>query len=370
MPRNWELLRPLLCLVFPVWVGSCGDPTASGPVSLSVISGDDQRGLPGQELAEPIVVQVTDGDGPVEGVLINFVVVQGGGQVFAGAALTNSRGEARERWTLGAEGENVVEARGVDQTTGEAIVYARITAHAVSEPVEPPQVVRLTVYPEVPQLRLLDSLVDVQPLVVGFDAAGNVILDPALTISVSYPLRLVGDLVTSDRETAAQLTITSGSASASVEAHFIVDLTRIRWRLSYRCYQGRVWNGGGTEGVDSTVTVVASDSVQHERLDPIGPTTRLYLWSTGTTTMFHSDGRVTTVESHGRVTDVSGGIDPNQRIVFIQAVGKLMYYPNDGSSGPMTEAISDGALPPTYTGGNLCPGYYDRFSPAVLEPVM
>jgi hypothetical protein len=260
----------------------------------------------------------------------------------------------------------------VDQSTGKAIVYARITAYAVAEPVEPAEVVRLTVYPEVPQLRLLDSLLDVQPLVVGFDAAGNVILHPALTLGVSSPLRLVGDLITSDREAASQVTITSGSAAASVEAHFIVDLTRIRWRLSYRCYQGFAWEIGGTPNIDSTVTVVVSDSIryEHEPVDSLGPTTRLYLWSTGTTTMFYADGRVNTFDSHGRVLTQLWQADPNERIVFIQSVGKVLYYPYDAGSWPipMTEGISDGALPPTYTGGNLCRGQYQRFSPTVLEP--
>jgi hypothetical protein len=366
MARDWGLLRRLLCLVVPLWLGGCGEPTANGPISLSVVSGGGQEGLPGEELAEPIVVRVTDGDGPVEGVLINFVVVQGGGQVFAGAALTNSQGEARERWTLGAEGENVVEARGVDQATGEAIVYARITAHAV----DPNQgaVATLTVYPEVPQLRLLDSLVDVTLYVRARDAQGNWIPNAPLTLSAPAPLRVMGNLVTADRETAAWVAISSGPAAASLETHFIVDLPRIRWRLSYRCYEGFTLTP--VADVDSTVTVVVSDSVRYERqpVDSLGPTTRLYLWSTGTTTMFYSDGRVTTFDSHGRVITNTIQPVPNERIVFIQAVGKVQYYPNDGSSGPMTEGISDGALPPTYTGGNLCPGQYDRFSPVVLEP--
>ncbi len=204
-------MRRLLCLLLPLWVGSCGDPTANGPVSLSVISGGDQQGLPGQELAQPIVVRVTDGDGPVAGVLINFVVVQGAGQVFAGAALTNSRGEARERWTLGEAGENVVEARGVDQTTGEAIVYARITAYAVDPGAGP--VATLTIYPDgFPQLRLLDSLIDLTQVVFAFDAEGAPVPLPELAISAPAPLRVTGNLITADREAAAQVDISVGNA--------------------------------------------------------------------------------------------------------------------------------------------------------------
>jgi hypothetical protein len=355
MPRDWGRRRRLLYFILPLWLGGCGEPTANGSVSLSVISGGGQEGLPGQELAEPIVVRVTDGNGPVAGVLINFVVVQGGGHVFAGSALTNSQGEARERWTLGAVGENVVEARGVNQTTGEAIVYARITANAIDPNLG--VVDTLVVYPEVPQLRLLDSLVDVPLYVRALDAYGNWIQNAPLTVSAPSPLRVMDNLVTSDRETAASVTITSGDDSSSLETHFIVDLTRIRWRISFRCYEGF--------GVDSTRTVVVSDSVKHENLSPLGPSTRIYLWATGTNTTFYSDGRVTTAPATANME-----ADPRRPLVFIQVVGKVLYYPHDGGSFPipMTEGISDVAFPPTYTGGNLCPGGYDRFAPVILEP--
>jgi hypothetical protein len=345
--------RGLLYLTISLWLGSCGEPTAHGPISLSVLSGADQRGLPGEELAEPIVVRVTDDQGPVQGVLINFVVVAGGGQVFAGAALTNSRGEARERWTLGWVGENVIEARGVDQTTGEAIVYARITAYAVPGPVA-----TLTVYPDF-QMNLLDSVLDVAPLVYAVDADGNYIPNPPLALTAPAPLQVMGTTVRADREAIGQVTIASGSVATSLEAHFMVDLTRIRWRISYRCYDGFLWEGGGTAEVDSAVTVVVSDSVKHENFDSRGPTTRIYLWSTGTTTTFLADGRVTTAPAQA---------DPRRPLVFIQAVGKVLYYPHDGGNTTTSEGTSDGALPPTYTGGNLCPSVYDRFSPAVLEP--
>ena len=46
---------------------------------------------------------------PVDNELVNFVVVGGGGSMFAGAALTNKKGIAKDFWTLGPEaGENIL----------------------------------------------------------------------------------------------------------------------------------------------------------------------------------------------------------------------------------------------------------------------
>ncbi len=98
---------------------------AIGDLQLSVVSGDDQSGPPGEELPDPLVVLVETPEGkPVQGQIVNFRVVAGGGSVFAGAALTNSEGIARERWTLGEEGAQRVEARAVDTETGEPLVFA------------------------------------------------------------------------------------------------------------------------------------------------------------------------------------------------------------------------------------------------------
>ena len=57
MRRDGGRFRGLLYLAVTLWLGSCSDPTTSGPISLSVVSGGDQEGLPGQELADPIVVR-------------------------------------------------------------------------------------------------------------------------------------------------------------------------------------------------------------------------------------------------------------------------------------------------------------------------
>jgi hypothetical protein len=110
------------------------DPTATlsptGEASFTIISGNHQETAAGSELPEPIAVRATDSNGdPLEGQIVNFVVTAGGGSVFAGRAITNSSGIAQEWWTLGATpGENQIEVRAVDSSSGEPMVFAVFVA--------------------------------------------------------------------------------------------------------------------------------------------------------------------------------------------------------------------------------------------------
>lgn len=126
-------------------LASCGgggggntDPDPPDPLptaSIEVVSGNSQSGAPNTELPDAVVVRVEDSAGSaVQGQLINFVVVEGGGNVFAGSALSDATGTARERWTLGDAGPQRLEARAVDSQTGAAIVFATFNATAVPPP--------------------------------------------------------------------------------------------------------------------------------------------------------------------------------------------------------------------------------------------
>src|SRR5258705_472574 len=112
---------------------ACAGPTdlnqVTPPISMSVVSGDGQKGAPGSELPDPLVVRVEDSRGrPVSGQIVNFRVVSGGGSVFAGAAISNRTGLVQERWTLGFGGLQRVEARAIDPATGEPLTFAVFTA--------------------------------------------------------------------------------------------------------------------------------------------------------------------------------------------------------------------------------------------------
>src|SRR5947208_1628862 len=124
-------------------LASCVAPVdtnqAVGPLSLSVVSGNNQTGPPGTELPAPIVALVEDSRGhAVRGQIVNFVVVSGGGGVFAGAAISGGDGIVQERWTLGFSGPQQVEARAVDNATGAKITFATFTATLTD--VQPPVV--------------------------------------------------------------------------------------------------------------------------------------------------------------------------------------------------------------------------------------
>lgn len=121
-------------------VVACGNEP-SGPsgiaASMEVVSGDDQSAIVGTELVAPLIVRVLDSAGtPVQGQLVNFVVTAGGGHVFAGASISDVNGLSQERWTLGTSTADTqrVEARSVDNNTGQPLVFATFHATAIAGP--------------------------------------------------------------------------------------------------------------------------------------------------------------------------------------------------------------------------------------------
>src|SRR5712691_1711896 len=134
-------------------LASCTAPVGTdqplGTLSLSVVSGDNQTAPPGTELPNPIVARVEDSRGhPVKGQIVNFVVVSGGGSVFAGAAISGGDGIVQERWTVGSSGPQQVEARAVDNQTGEKLTFAIFTATLTD--VQPPVVTNVATSPTNP----------------------------------------------------------------------------------------------------------------------------------------------------------------------------------------------------------------------------
>jgi len=123
-----------------------------GALSLSVVYGDGQTGNPGEELPDPLVVLVESDSQPVENQIVNFRVISGNGEVFAGVALTNSQGLALDYWTLGDAGNQTVEARAVSADSTKQ-VFGTFTATLIlpppppdepTEPVVPPLLTVIT----------------------------------------------------------------------------------------------------------------------------------------------------------------------------------------------------------------------------------
>ena len=90
--------------------------TLSRPTALATISGDNQRGMAGEPLANPLIVEVRDQyDRPLPGAQVTFTVIAGNGSFSEGFttqnATTGADGRARITLTLGSNpGKNAVEA--------------------------------------------------------------------------------------------------------------------------------------------------------------------------------------------------------------------------------------------------------------------
>lgn len=145
-------MRRVFLLLLSASLLSCSDQTPTNPdlnnistedVQFTVLSGQDQLGFSGQELLNPIVVKATKPGKTqgIEGLLINFVVTQGGGEMWAGSSITNNKGKAWDWWTLGkcppAGGKlckNKVEARWITET-GQRVTFG--TFRALARPIYP-----------------------------------------------------------------------------------------------------------------------------------------------------------------------------------------------------------------------------------------
>jgi hypothetical protein len=89
------------------------DKAGSGPQAasaISIVSGKNQTGKPGQPLAAPFVVKTTDITGnPVPGISVTFAVTAGGGTLSATQVFSDAQGLASSTLTLGsATGTNTV----------------------------------------------------------------------------------------------------------------------------------------------------------------------------------------------------------------------------------------------------------------------
>jgi hypothetical protein len=104
-----------------------------------MVSGNNQSGRPGAELANPFVVEVIDEDNaPVSGVTVTFAVTAGGGTLSRTSATTGSNGRAQTTLTLGEElGDNTVTAR-VSGVSRAATFTARTGAQVLVNPAQRP----------------------------------------------------------------------------------------------------------------------------------------------------------------------------------------------------------------------------------------
>src|SRR5215204_7174356 len=84
---------------------ACGDDSTvqpTVPTTIQATGGDEQVGNPSAQLANPLMVKVTDDQGrPVPGVSVTWSVVDGGGSITPTSSTTGSDGTALAQFTLG-----------------------------------------------------------------------------------------------------------------------------------------------------------------------------------------------------------------------------------------------------------------------------
>jgi len=134
MYRGPFRLLPLLALsISAALMAACTSESPTGPriVAAVAVSGLGQSGFVGASLTQPFVVRVEDQNGhPVDGALVAWSVVSGGGTVSPSQSVTDSAGQASATLRLG----SVVGQQSAQATLGEAkpVVF---TASAIASAV-------------------------------------------------------------------------------------------------------------------------------------------------------------------------------------------------------------------------------------------
>jgi hypothetical protein len=114
---------PLTLLI----LAACGkDATQPAPLvpELSIVAGDAQSDTVGKTLPTELAARLVDrqSGAPLGGRILNWVVIQGGGSVFAAQTQTAVDGTARQSWTLGpVAGSQKLVARWLNPETGEPV---------------------------------------------------------------------------------------------------------------------------------------------------------------------------------------------------------------------------------------------------------
>jgi hypothetical protein len=106
-------IRGALCLAVAVIAAACGSSDGSNapppPGAVTVVSGNGQVGLVGQQVPAPLVVKVASSAGvAVPGASVTFAVTTGAATVSPTSAVTDSSGQAKTNVTLGSSPGTVV----------------------------------------------------------------------------------------------------------------------------------------------------------------------------------------------------------------------------------------------------------------------
>lgn len=131
---------------------ACSDPSRPAEpfaARVEIVSGNDQSGVVGKSLAQPLIARVTDVRGaPVTNQAVEFRVTAGGGSLTESSTVTDQDGTATARWELGhnaADAQSIeVRAIGVE---GGPVASLRAIFHAIALPDIPANIVATNAEP-------------------------------------------------------------------------------------------------------------------------------------------------------------------------------------------------------------------------------
>ena len=126
MTRLRQLRHPALAVLLAAGTLRCGETTQppSTASNIEMASGDGQIGIVGQQLANPLVVLVTDQNGdPVEGVSVSWDA-QGAGSVSPATSETGSDGHASVTRVLGPEPGEQATTASVSGLEGSPVTFS------------------------------------------------------------------------------------------------------------------------------------------------------------------------------------------------------------------------------------------------------
>jgi len=115
--------------------GTLADPPDASErvVRLEVVSGTNQHGRTGRPFPEALAVRAVGDEGPVEGVTVEWEIVQGKGSLSPARTRTDARGRAGVTLVAGTELETIwVEARPPGAPADRSVILSnRVTAYLV-----------------------------------------------------------------------------------------------------------------------------------------------------------------------------------------------------------------------------------------------
>jgi len=163
--------------------------TAGSANRVVKFSGDNQSAVAGSELPNPLVVQVLDAqNNPVPNRAVTWVVGAGGGHPNPQSSTTDAEGKASTRWTLGAQGNNTLNAvvSGVGTATFTATATAGTPNASKSTVTASPRAITAGASTSTITVRVRDAsglpVRGVSVTVTGSPASGNTV-DPATDTS-------------------------------------------------------------------------------------------------------------------------------------------------------------------------------------------